>query len=153
VDIQSIILVALVFLTFYNNGIQAYIHLEAYPLLAYVGKSEFATYIQEYERRINLVLVVPYGLTILANLALIFAHSDSVSLKGPILMLVSNLAVAAVTMLVATPVYTRIKQSGQAAGADMQQLMRINLIRLALSTLSSLTLIYILVLDLAIGHS
>jgi hypothetical protein len=153
VNINSLIFVLYIFFTFFHNGVQAYIHFEAYPLLAYVGKPDFATYLEQYERRLMPVLMLPTGLLLLTNLFVIFSHSDNMSAKGPILTLVLELALTGVTLALAAPVYNRIKQAGQAAGADMQQLMRLNLLRLALATISSLAVIYVLVFDLAIGHS
>lgn len=140
----TVIFILLVLTTFYNNGVQAYIHFEAYPLIPFVGKSEFATYLKEYEGRLTLPLLVPYGLTVLSNLALIFIHPASLSLIWVILALILNIAVSVVTMVVATPVYSRIKQNGQAAPADMAQLMQINLLRLGLSTASSVVAIIML---------
>ncbi len=34
--------IVLVLTTFFSNGVQAYIHYEAYPLIPFVGKSEFS---------------------------------------------------------------------------------------------------------------
>ena len=44
--LELIVFIVLVFTVFFNNGVQAYIHYEAYPLFAYVGKPEFATYLE-----------------------------------------------------------------------------------------------------------
>src|SRR5688572_8218231 len=110
-DIEWLIFVILVFTTFVNQGVQMYVHFEAYPLLPFVGKAEFATYLKEYESRLAVPLLAPYGLTILSNLLLIFLRPDGVSLVAVILALILNVAVAGVTMRVATPVYLRIQQA------------------------------------------
>jgi hypothetical protein len=143
-SLESMVFIVLILTTFYNNGVQAYIHLEAYPLIPLVGKSEFAAYLNEYERRINGVLVIPYGITVLSNLALIFLHPASLSVIWVIIALLLNLAVSIVTLRLATPVYNRIKQNGQANASDMGELMRINLYRLGLSTASSVVVIIML---------
>ncbi len=142
--IPQALLIILVFTTFYNNGVQLYIHQEAYPLFRKVGKAEFAAYIKDYEDRLTLPLLVPYGLTVLSNIALLIVGSARISAVWLIIALILNLGVATVTMLVATPVYTRVKQAGEASGADMAQLMRINLLRLVLTTVSSLVIVIIL---------
>src|SRR5579859_758697 len=98
-----ILFVALVALTLFSNGVQAYIHYEAYPLFAYVGKADFAAYIAEYEKRLTIPLLLPYGLTILSNLILIFVRPDKLSVVGVIIALLLNLALAATTMLIAIP--------------------------------------------------
>src|SRR5690242_18610217 len=108
----SILFIILAATVFISNGTQAYIHFEAYPLIGYVGKPEFAAYIKEYETRLTIPLLVPYGLTVLSNIVLIFVHPVGLSVVLIIISLLLNLAVAAVTMMVATPVYNSLKQAG-----------------------------------------
>lgn len=148
-SVESIVFVVLVFTTFFNAGVQAYIHFEAYPLIAYVGKAEFSTYLKEYEGRLTIPLMLPYALTLLSNLALLFVRTERFPLLWVVIALILNIAVAAVTLMLATPIYNRIKQAGQAAAGEMQALMRINLLRLALSLLSGLVIIYLLLNALA----
>jgi hypothetical protein len=136
--------ILLVFGTFVSNGVQAYIHFEAYPLIPLVGKSEFAAYLKEYESRLTVPLILPYVVTLLANLILIFSRPANLSLILVIVAFVLNLAVSIVTVMLATPIYNRIKQNGQASPDDMGQLLRINLLRLVLSTVSSLVVIAML---------
>lgn len=148
--IELVLFVIVVALTLFNNGVQAYIHFEAYPLLRRVGKSEFAAYLGDYEARLTIPLMLPYGLTVLSNLALLVIRPEPVPLVGVIVALVLNIAVAVVTITLATPVYGRVKQAQQAGGADMDSLMNINLLRLLLSTAASLTLLYLLLTLLAV---
>jgi hypothetical protein len=136
-DTSYILLLVLTALTLINNGVQLYIHYQAYPLLAYVGKSDFAKYIEEYEKRLTIPLLLPYGLTLLSNLALIFIRPCEVDVIVVIVAFAFNLSVAIVTVRVATPVYEKVKASADATGSDMQQLMTINLVRLVLSTIAS----------------
>ena len=131
----------LTFGTFVSNGVQAYIHFEAYPLLPLVGKSEFPAYLKAYESRLTVPLILPYVVTLLANLILIFTRPAHLPLILVIVAFVLNLAVSVVTVMLATPIYNRIKQNGQALPDDMSQLMRVNLLRLILSTVSSIVVI------------
>ena len=147
--IELIAFIVLVLTTFISNGVQAYIHFEAYPLIAFVGKSEFATYLKEYEGRLTIPLLLPYGLTLLSNLVLLFTRPAKITVISVIVAFVLNLAVSVVTVMLATPIYARIKQAGGAAPKEMEQLLRINLLRLVLSTVSSLVVIYMLVLALS----
>lgn len=142
--LELILFVILIALVLFNNGIQAYIHFEAYPLFARVGKADFAAYLAEYERRLTIPLMLPFGLTVLSNLALLFIRPAGLPVIGVIVALVLNLAVAATTVVLATPVYNRIKAAGQAAPAEMSRLMTINLLRLLLSTAASLTVLILL---------
>lgn len=145
-NIEWLLFVILLAGTLINLGIQIYIHFEAYPLLSYVGKGEFGDYLKQYEKRLFVPLMLPYGITILSNIALVFIRPEIVPVLAVIIVLVLNLGVAIVSVVIATPVYNRISQAGEANGADMATLMRINLIRLALSALSGGTLVVILYL-------
>jgi hypothetical protein len=142
--LQLVLFIVFVFTVFFNNAIQAYIHLEAYPLLAFVGKSEFAAYLKEYERRLTLPLFLPYILSLLSNLILMFTRPIGIGVGGLIATLVLNLAVSIVTLRLATPIYNKIQQTGQVSQEGLRELLQINLVRLGLSTLSSLVVIYLL---------
>lgn len=131
-------------LTLYNNGVQAYIHFEAYPLIALVGKAERTAYLTEYERRLAVPLLLPYGLTLLSNLALVFMGPAQIPVMGVVVLLALNMAVAMVSVILATPVYNRIKAAEQVNPADMSHLMGINLLRLLISTASSLVVLALL---------
>jgi hypothetical protein len=138
---STVLFVLLVALVLYNNGVQSYIHFEAYPIFAAVGKDELNNYIAEYEKRLTIPLLAPYGLTLLINILLLFFRVEGVPLIGIIVVLILNLAVALVTLFVATPVYNRVKESGL---DEMPRLMNINLLRLIISTASSVVLLYYL---------
>lgn len=142
--LELILFVILIALVLFNNGVQAYIHFEAYPLFARVGKADFAAYLSDYERRLTIPLMLPFGLTVLSNIALLFIRPAGLPVIGIILALVLNLAVAVTTVVLATPVYNRIKAAGQAAPAEMSRLMTINALRLLLSTAASLTVLILL---------
>lgn len=151
-SIEWLLFVILVVVMLINQGVQMYIHFNAYPLLGYVGKAEFAEYIKQYEKRLLMPLMLPYGITVLVNIALIFIRPEIVPVLGVIILLVLNLAVAGVTIMLATPVYSRIVSAGEAQGADMAKLMQINLIRLGITTLASgvlAVLIYLIVANIA----
>ena len=143
--IYSVLFLVLVFTTFFLNGIQAYIHLEAYPLFAFAGTEEFPAYLKEYERRLPLPLLLPSGAQVLSNLVLLFIRPAQLSLVWLIVALVFNIAVTVVTVVLATPVYNRYKQAGKITSDGMRELLRINFLRLALSTLSSIVVLYLLI--------
>ena len=144
-SISAVLFLVLVFTTFYSNGFQAYIHFEAYPLFAFVGTEAFPAYLKEYERRLSLPLLLPYGATVLSNLLLLFLRPAQLSLIWLIVALVFNLAVTVVTAVLATPVYNRYKQAGKITSDGVRELLRINFLRLALSTLSSIVVLYLLI--------
>ena len=143
--LYTILFLVFVFTTFYSNGVQAYIHLEAYPLFAFVGTQELSAYLKEYERRLPLPLLLPYFATVFSNLLLLFFRPAQLSLVWLIVALVLNIAVTVVTLVLATPVYNRYKQAGKITSDGMRELLRINSLRLALSTLSSVIVIYLLI--------
>jgi hypothetical protein len=142
--IQHIIFVILVFTSFFNCGVQAYIHFNAYPILKHVGRADFANYLTRYEQGLTVPLLLPYGLSLLSALLLIFLRPSGIDALWIILALVLNGAVAAVTMIMATPIYNRIKEAGEASPADMSQLINVNLLRLLLTLLSSVVVIWML---------
>ena len=144
-SLENLIFVIVLATTMVNLGVQLYIHYEAYPLFNNVGRGEFRTYLAEYERRLVMPLIVPYLITIAANIALLFLRPDGVSLIGVIVVLILNLAVSTTTQVLAAPVYNRIRQGDTAASAEMSRLMNINLLRLALSALASLVVLGLLV--------
>ncbi|HET8840223.1 MAG TPA: hypothetical protein VFN35_02095 [Ktedonobacteraceae bacterium] len=143
--VSLIFFLILAFTTFFSNGVQAYIHWEAYPLFAFVGAGEFPAYLKEYERRLTLPLLVPYFATVISNIVLLFIRPDTMSLVWLIVALVLNIAVTVVTMVLATPIYNRHKQAGSVTVEGLRDLLRINLLRLILSTLSSAVVIYLLI--------
>ena len=142
--LSTILILVFVFTTFYSNGVQAYIHREAYPLFAFVGTEKLPAYLKEYERRLPLPLLLPYFATVLSNILLLVFRPAQLSLIWLIVALVLNIAVTMVTLVVATPVYNRYKQAGKIPSDGMRELLRINFLRLALSTLSSAVVIYLL---------
>ena len=142
--LPALIFIIFVFTTFFNNAIQAYIHQETYPSFAFVGQSEFAAYLKEYERRLTLPLLLPYAISLLSNLILFFVRPAGVSVVLLVINFLLNLAVSIVTLRVATPVYNRIAQAGRANPDDLRELLQINLLRLGLSTLCSLIVLYLL---------
>ncbi|HRF98786.1 MAG TPA: hypothetical protein PLZ51_26435, partial [Aggregatilineales bacterium] len=104
---------------------------------------------KQYEKRLFVPLMLPYVVGVLSNIALIFVRPEIVPVLGVIAVLVLNLSVGFVTVMVATPVYNRILQAGEAKGADMASLMKINLLRLGITTVASAVVAVILYLVLA----
>lgn len=139
--LANLLFVVLIGLVLFNNGVQAYIHFEAYPIFAHVGKDNLATYLSEYEKRLTIPLLAPYGLTLLVNLILFFLRPDGISLIALIVVFVLNLSVAPISLFVATPVYNQVK--GGALDV-MPRLMNINLIRLLITTVTSIVVLYLL---------
>lgn len=141
--IELLIFVLFTGLVLFNNGVQAYIHFEAYPLFKFVGQDRYAEYVEQYEKRLTIPLLAPYGLTVLSNLLLLGLRPDGVSIIGIIVALILNVAVAGVSLRVATPVYELVKANGP-DGEDFERLMQINLIRLGISTAASVLVLIIL---------
>src|SRR5258708_37250584 len=96
--LEVILFILLTFTTFFNNGVQAYIHFEAYPLIPFVGKPEFPAYLKEYEGRLTIPLLLPTGVNVLSNLALLFIHPSGLSVVGVIVSLLLNLSVSVATV-------------------------------------------------------
>ncbi|MEZ4668652.1 MAG: hypothetical protein R3E39_12135 [Anaerolineae bacterium] len=143
-SVEGLVFIVLVVTTIYNLGVQAYIHFEAYPLLSSVGKTEFPAYLKAYEDHLTIPLLAPYGLTLLSNVILLFGRPSHLTVLEVIAALVLNLSVSLVTQFVASPVYNKVKQSGEASGPDMARLMQINMLRLVLSLLAVAVIVVML---------
>ncbi|MDZ4672703.1 MAG: hypothetical protein SH821_17715 [Phototrophicales bacterium] len=148
-SIEWLLFVVLVVVNLINLGVQLYIHFEAYPVMQAVGKAEFSDYLKEYENRLLVPLMLPFVITILSNIALIFVRPEVVPVVAVIVVLVINLSVGFVSVMIATPVYNRIAEAKEASGANMASLMKINLLRLGLTIVSNAVLVVILYLILA----
>jgi len=148
-SIQLVTFIVLVVATFYHLGVQMYIHFETYPLIPFVGKKEFKMYLDEYERRLTIPLLLPYGIMLLSNFVLLFIRFEGIPLFWVITAFILNLLVTVLTIVWATPVYTRIKQAEMATSEETQNLLRINVFRLLLSALSSFIVVFLLMTLLA----
>ena len=144
--IQLAIFLLFVFTMFFSTGVQAYIHQEAYPLLAYIGGPDFPTYLKQFEQRLTIPLVLPYLLAVLSNIVLFFTRPNTIPLVWLIVVFVISVAMSGITGGLATPVYNRYKQNGKPEAGIVQQLVRINILRLVLSLVNSAIVVYLLVL-------
>ena len=144
--IQLVIFLLFVFTMFFSTGVQVYIHQEAYPLLAYIGAQDFPTYLKQFEQRLTIPLVLPYLLAVLSNIVLFFMRPNNIPPVWLIVVFVISIAMSGITGGLATPVYNRYKQSGKPEVGIVQQLVRINILRLVLSLVNSAIVVYLLVL-------
>jgi hypothetical protein len=142
--IATVALLILVFTMFFSTGVQVYLHLEAYPLFAYVGRAELPKYLTEYERRLTAPLLVPSAFTLISAVVLLVIRPASLSVGWLIVALVCTLAVHIVTGALATPVYNRLKQRETDTASALSQLLRINLLRLGFSLVGSIAVIILL---------
>jgi hypothetical protein len=145
VMIETGLFVVLVFSTFFNNAIQWYTHLESYPLQAFVGRNEYANYGKEYERRLVFALYIPYFVMLLSNLALIFAPPSVIERLPFIVTFALNLSIMIVSFALAVPIHKRHAQEGGVTPSGVQELLRVNLLRLGANTLSSAIVLFLLV--------
>ena len=145
-SIQLAIFLVFVFTTFFSAGVQTYIHQEAYPLLAYIGGQDFPTYLKQFEQRLTIPLVLPYVLAVLSNIVLFFTRPNNIPLVWLIVVFVISIAMSGITGGLATPVYNRYKQNGKPEVRVVQQLERINILRLVPSLVNSAIVVYLLVL-------
>lgn len=142
--VEVLVFLVLLLSTLVNLGVQLYIHFEAYPLIPFVGKPEFAKYIAEYENRLAVPLLLPYAVSLLSAIIALIIPMNGMSRIGIGAAFLSNLAVAVVTLQVVTPIYERQKASGSISAEGMAELLRINWARLGLTLASGLILLALL---------
>ncbi len=138
------VLVILVFATFFNNALHFYTRVQTYPLFAWVGREEFVSFHEEYERRLPVAIYAPYSLLMGANVLLLFAHPEGVGLSWVVALLVLNAFIMIESLLFAAPVHHRMDREGQDA-EGIRRLVRLNALRLVASTASSAVVLYLLV--------
>lgn len=82
-------------------------------------------------------LLLPYGLTILTNLALLFIRPDEIAIAGIIVLLMLNMSMAGIGIGIATPIYNRLSDF-ENFDTTLAELLKINLLRLGVTTVISL---------------
>ncbi len=136
-SLETLIFVIFFALVLHNNGVQTYIHFNVYPLFKSVDKSSLVSYLAQFEKGLTVPLLLPYGLTILVNLALLFIRPDDISIVGVIILLILNVSMAGISIRIATPVYNRLSDFENFEEA-LAELLKINLLRLGVTTVISL---------------
>jgi hypothetical protein len=138
------VLVATVFTTFFNNALHFYTQVQTYPLFAWVGREEFVPFHKEYQRRLPVAIYAPYTLLMVSNALLLFFRPDGVALGWVVALLILNASIMAESLAFAAPVHYRMDREGRSK-EDVGRLVHFNGIRLAIATLSSGIVAYLLV--------
>lgn len=138
-----------VFATFFNNALHFYTQVQTYPLFAWVGRDGFVPFHKEYQRRLPLAVYAPYSLLMAANALLLFFRPAEVPLGWVIPLLILNASILVESLALAAPVHYRMdRQTGNDKG-EVRRLVRLNGVRLAASTASSIIVVYLLIRTLA----
>ncbi|CAA9461053.1 MAG: hypothetical protein AVDCRST_MAG02-2288 [uncultured Rubrobacteraceae bacterium] len=141
--------VVVVFATFFNNALHFYTQVQTYPLFAWVGRDGFVPFHKEYQRRLPLAIYAPYSLLMAANALLLVFRPAEVAVGWVISLLILNASVLVESLALAAPVHYRMDhQTGNDKG-EVGRLIRLNAVRLAASTASSIIVVYLLVRTLA----
>ena len=141
--------VVVVFATFFNNALHFYTQVQTYPLFAWVGRDGFVPFHKEYQRRLPLAIYAPYSLLMAANALLLVFRPAEVAVGWVISLLILNASVLVESLALAAPVHYRMdRQTGNDKG-EVGRLIRLNAVRLAASTASSIIVVYLLVRTLA----
>ncbi len=144
-NIEMIVFVVAVFATFFNNALHWYTQVSSYPLFGWVGSEQFVSFHQEYERRLPFSIYLPSGLLMVSTLLLIFVRPAAVPLGWVLVLLGLNASIMAISLIFAVPVHSRLDRQGHSDRAGLRRLIRYNGVRLAVSSLSSAVVLYLLV--------
>ena len=141
--------VVVVFATFFNNALHFYTQVQTYPLFASVGRDGFVPFHKEYQRRVPLAIYAPYTQLMAANALLLFFRPVEVSLGWVISLLIFNASILVESLALAAPVHYRMDRQTANDKDEVRRLVRLNGVRLAASTASSIIVVYLLVRTLA----
>jgi hypothetical protein len=143
------IFVVLVFATFFNNALHFYTQVQTYPLFAWVGREGFVPFHKVYQRRLRLTIYAPYSLLMAANALLLLFRPAEVAVGWVVVLLILNASILVESLALAAPVHHRMDQQTGNDKDELARLLRLNAIRLAAATASSLLVAYLLVRTLA----
>ena len=113
--------VALVCVSFGGGVMQGAVN---YPAWSKIGAAEFPAFHADAERRLLPNFVVPFFLTLVPTVALVFVRPAAVPLGWVLAALVLNLAIMATTVGIAVPLQHRLGQGMDAA--VLQRLIRVD---------------------------
>ena len=141
--------VVVVFATFFNNALHFYTQVQTYPLFAWVGRNEFVPFHEEYQRRLPVAIYAPYSLLMAANVLLLFVRPAEVAVGWVVVLLILNASILVESLALAAPVHHRMDRQTGNDKDEAARLIRLNAIRLAAATASSLLVAYLLLQTLA----
>ena len=136
--------VVVVFATFFNNALHFYTQVQTYPLFAWVDREGFVPFHEEYQRRLPLAIHAPYSLLMAANAPLLFFRPAEVAVGWVILLSILNASIVVESLALAAPVHYRVGRKTRNDKGGVGRLIRLNGVRLAAATASSLLVAYLL---------
>lgn len=142
-SIEIFVFVIAAFATFFNNALHWYTQVTTYPLLSWVGQTEFVSFHKEYERRLPFSIYVPYTLLMFSTLLLIFFHPAEIELGWVFMLLILNASIMVVSLVFAVPIHSRLDRQGYSDKAGIRGLMRYNSVRFIASSISSVIMLYL----------
>ena len=128
---HSMIFLVYVFLTCFMLTMLWYTHAQTYPLTALVGPEQWLTYYSAYLARLLYVLYIPWGLLLLASIALCLEPPFGLPRAAFVLTLILQLSILPVSVLLAVPVHNRHLLAHAMSAGDLDTLLLANAVRLA----------------------
>lgn len=137
------VLLVLALLTALNWAVHYYTHLVTYRLFPVIaagaGGPGFVGYHQAYERRLPLSVYVPWAALTAASAAFVAVRPVGLGVGWPLVLLLLNASIAALSVAFAAPVHRRVDAAGTLSAGDARALLRYNGIRLAVASVSLIT--------------
>ncbi len=138
------VLLILSLLTALNWAVHYYTHTVTYrlfPTVAAVADGPgFVDYHQAYERRLPFSVYLPWTALTVTSAIFVAVRPAGLGIGWPLVLLLLNVAIAALSIAFAAPVHRRVDAAGALGTADARALLRYNGIRLAVAS-SSLVIV------------
>ena len=137
------VLLVLALLTALNWGVHYYTQTVTYRLFpqiaAAAGDVAFVAYHRAYERQLPWSVYLPWSALMAGSAAFVAVRPAGLGVGWSIVLLVLNGSIAPLSLLFAAPVHRRVDATGRLTQDDAAALMRWNGVRLAVATVSLLT--------------
>jgi hypothetical protein len=144
-NIEIIVFVIAASATFFNNALHWYTQVTTYPLLGWVGQTEFVSFHKEYERRLPFSIYIPYMLLMLSTLLLAFVRPAEIKLGWVLVLLMLNASIMITSLTFAVPIHNRLHRQGYSDKGNIRKLIQYNSVRLIASSASSVIMLYLLI--------
>ena len=146
-SIQSIVFVAVVFMTFVAFQIFWDGQLITYPMFRWIQMQNEAVFVrvhQSYVKSLGIPTYLPTSLYLLVTLVFSFIHPGEIPIAVPIVMNVLNVIGVISTFALLVPLHIRIDRAQKATLADVNRLIAFNSIRFSMMIVNSIIVLYLL---------
>jgi len=147
-SIQSVVFVAVIFMTFVAFQLFWDGQLITYPMFCWIQMQNEAVFVrvhQSYVKSLGIPTYLPTSLYLLVTFVFLFIHPAEISVAAPIVMNVLNVIGVISTFALLVPLHIHIDRTEKATLADVNRLIAFNSIRFSMVIVNSIIVLYLLV--------